>query len=124
MVQDQIPKKLAAVAIAHNFPMENLPALIKATVANAQGIPGAFASVPGINAALQQSAISALRLAYGVGFQKVFLSTIPFGVIATVLAFWIKDVQRYLTNHTAVQMEKDGLFGEKKVHKGENGPLA
>lgn len=111
VVKKQIPMKLAQVATAYGLPSEALAALIPATMENAVGIPGAFETVPGITPAIQEAAAIAYKEAYAFAFKRVFWASIPFGVLAVICAFFIKDPSQYLTNHTAVRMEKEGVLG-------------
>ncbi|KAH0828427.1 putative major facilitator superfamily transporter [Fonsecaea pedrosoi] len=120
VVKNEIPKKIAEVATAHNLSPQQLAALIPATAQNAVGIPGAFASVPGITPAIEQAAAMAYREAYAFAFRRVFFSSIPFGVIAIICALFIKDPSQYLTNHTAVHMVREGALG--KTHRPHNAP--
>ncbi|KIX99239.1 uncharacterized protein Z520_04815 [Fonsecaea multimorphosa CBS 102226] len=111
-VKSEIPKKIAEVATAYGLSSQQLAALIPATAQNAVGVPGAFAAVPGITPAIEEAAATAYRQAYAFAFQRVFYSSIPFGVIAIVCALFIKDPSQYLTNHTAVHMVREGALGK------------
>ena len=53
----------------------------------------------------------ALQEVYGYAFKRMLRATIPFGVIAIVAACFALDSSQYLTNHTAVRMEKDVIIG-------------
>jgi hypothetical protein len=59
VVKGQIPKKLGEVAVTYKLSAEQLAALIPATAENAVGIPGVFASVPGITPAIEHAAAEA-----------------------------------------------------------------
>ncbi|KAJ9643789.1 hypothetical protein H2204_001934 [Knufia peltigerae] len=102
---EQIPKRVAAVAVAND--LDDPGALVAAAMDNAVGVPNAFATVRGITPAIEDAAARALREAYAYAFKRVFWASIPFGVLAIVAAFFIKDPSRYLTNHTAIHMTKD-----------------
>ncbi|KAK5382343.1 hypothetical protein LTR20_006024 [Exophiala xenobiotica] len=104
---EQIPKRIAEVAIAHNMNADALAALIPATIQNAVGVPGAFATVPGITPAIEAAAAQAFKDAYAFAFRRVFWASIPFGILAIGAALMIKDPSQYLTNHTAIHMTKD-----------------
>jgi len=112
VVKGQIPKRIAEVAVANGMSADQLAALIPATIENAVGIPGAFAAVPGITPAIEQAAAHAYKQAYAYAFKQVFYSSIPFGVIAIICACFIKDSSKYLTNHTAVHMVREGAMGK------------
>ncbi|EXJ61054.1 hypothetical protein A1O7_05207 [Cladophialophora yegresii CBS 114405] len=122
VVKGQIPKKLAEVAATYNLSADQLAALIPATAENAVGIPGVFASVPGITPAIEQAAAQAYKEAYAHAFRMVFYSSIPFGIIAIACACCIKDSSQYLTNHTAVHMVREGALGKNpgRTHEHAN----
>ncbi|OQV06727.1 hypothetical protein CLAIMM_11260 [Cladophialophora immunda] len=107
VVNEQLPKRIAAAALSRGYDPENLALLIPATVNNALGVPDAFHGVPDMDLVLQVAVGNAFREAYAAGFRRVFWATIPFGVIAVICAFFIEDPSRYLTNHTAVHMQGD-----------------
>ena len=111
IVSSEMPKRVAAAAIANGFDPTALAELIPATVENAVGVPGAFATVPGITPAIEAAVAQAFKEAYAYAFRRVFWSTIPFGVIAIICACFIKDPSVYLTNHTAIHMEREGVLG-------------
>ena len=115
VVKEQIPARLAQVAVTNNMPLENLATLIPAAMQNAVGVPGAFAAVPGITPEIEAMAAQAIKEAYAFAFTRVFYASIPFGVIAIVAACFILDPSIYLTNHTAVKMEREGVMGREKV---------
>lgn len=101
----------AAIEAGYNS-TEGLALLIPATMSTIVGIPGAFSDVPGVTPAIETAAVAAARQVYAKAFRMVFFATIPFGVIALILACFINDPSVYLTNHTAVHMEKEGIFGK------------
>lgn len=52
-----------------------------------------------------------LQWGYSDAFRVTWLATIPFGVLASVIALWVPDVSPYFTSHTAVTLEKNRLGG-------------
>lgn len=70
-------------------------------------------AIPGVTPAIESATISAFKGAYAYAFQRVFLSTIPFGVIATITVIFVKESSQYLTNHTAVHLERDRIRENK-----------
>lgn len=52
-----------------------------------------------------------MRWGYSDAFRLTWLVSIPFGVVATIIAFFVTDVTPYFTSHTAVTMEKERLGG-------------
>jgi len=120
VVRKELAATIASAALAKGFDPSNLETLIPATINAAVGVPDAFAAVPGIIPAVEEAALQAFRHVYGRAFRMVFFSTIPFGVMAIIFACFIRDPSVYLTNHTAIHMEKDGMFGkETTVRHGD-----
>ena len=106
VLNEQLVPRIAAAATANGFDLENLETLTIAVNEAGVGVPGAFASVPGITSAVETATLAALRDAYTDAFKTVFYSTIPFGVIALIAALFISDATKYMTNHTSIEMEK------------------
>jgi hypothetical protein len=92
-------------ALANGFPPMGLDELIPTVEDAVLGNPGALRALNGVTPAVESAVIAAFRKAYTSAFQTVFLSTIPFGVIATVALMFVGETSQYLTNHTAVQLE-------------------
>ncbi|KAL2847856.1 fungal trichothecene efflux pump [Aspergillus pseudoustus] len=69
----------------------------------------------GITPQALKEAIRAYRTAWSSAFRVTWLATIPFGVVACVLAFWVRDPSPLFTSHTAVRMERETLGGGGKV---------
>jgi len=110
----EVPKRLAEVVFWNDLPSSILAELIPAALQNADGIPGAFDAFD-LSADVQSQVALAVRDSYAYAFRMVFYSTIPFGVIAIIGACFIKDASQYLTNHTAVQMQREGVLGKASV---------
>jgi hypothetical protein len=109
----QLGPRVTKAALASGFPNDPklLAALVKAAEGAVLGAPTevAFKGLPNVTPALISSTVTAFRGAYAFSFQRVFLSTIPFGVIALIAAWFINDASQYLTNHTAVHLSKAHL---------------
>ncbi len=117
VVNAQLGPRIIAAATKEGF-KGSLAQLVPAVIDNALGIPGALAKVNGVTPAIEAATFAAYRAAYGRAFQLVFLSSIPFSVLAVVAALFIKDASQYLTNHTAVVLEKN-VLGSTTTHNGE-----
>jgi hypothetical protein len=123
VLNSQLAPRVSAAALAHGFPAASAadPKQLELLVVAAEGVvlgkPAAvaFKDFPDVTPALISATVTAFRGAYAYAFQRVFLSTIPFGVIALVASFFIKDASQYLTNHTAVHLEKEHL----RQHEGD-----
>lgn len=120
LVNRDLGGNIASAAIGAGFSPEGLSALIPATILNAVGVPGVLAEVPGITPEIAEAASHAFKLTYASAFKVVFLSTIPVGVIALILAFFVRDPSHLLDNHVAVHQEKEVLAVLE--HKGEKHP--
>ncbi|KAH7124199.1 transmembrane efflux protein [Dactylonectria macrodidyma] len=112
VIRRDLGPEIASAALKTGFDPADLDSLIPATFNAILGIPGAFAAVPGTNPTVEAAAIEAFRKVYGRAFSMVFYATIPFGVIVIILAFFINDLSVYLTNHTAVHMQKEVMNGK------------
>jgi hypothetical protein len=115
----QLVPRILKAAAANGFhgDADATEALVTAVSNNAKGIPGAFAKIQGATPALIHATSEAYKSAYGYAYQRVFFSTIPFGVLAIIAALFIKDASEYLTNHTAVNMEKNVLGERQQIDK-------
>lgn len=122
IVRRDLGPSIASAALKAGFSSDpdSLDALIPATINAIVGVPGAFAAVPGINTTVEAAATAAFRKVYQHAFSMVFYATIPFGVIAIILAFFIDDPSMYLTNHTAVHMQKKRVFRKHGGDKNGN----
>jgi hypothetical protein len=105
---------LAGAAIGAGFNPANLEALIPAVIKNAVGVPFAFDAVPGVTPAVIAATGAAFKETYANAFRMVCFATIPFCLVATAVAFWVKDPSHLLNNHVAVQQEKEVLSGVER----------
>ncbi|KAK5231894.1 hypothetical protein LTR47_007027 [Exophiala xenobiotica] len=111
VISKDLGPAIANAALTQGFDAQYLDLLIPATIQTAVGIPHAFDAIPGgIQPAVEAAALRAFRQVYGKAFRMVFFATIPFGVMAIVLACVMRDSSIYLTNHTALHMEREGIF--------------
>jgi len=109
VVDGQLASRISAAALSLGYPANDLSLLIPAVIETGSGIPGAYATVPGVTPAIEAATAEAFREAYSYAFKRVFWSTIPFGVLAITAACFIRDPSKYLTNHVAVHLEKEVL---------------
>ena len=104
----ELGRLIPAAASANGFDgdmSELIPAVFNAAI----GVPHAFAPVKGVTVAVENASLLAFKQAYAHAYRIVFYSTIPFGVLAIVAAFYIADASKYMTNHTQVHLERDVL---------------
>lgn len=111
------------------MPQEVIPAVTKAGLpagsvkalfaAVAKGTTAALDKVPGMTTAIKVALAAAQKRAYARSFSVVYLSSLSFGGLALVVAFFATDVDKYLTNFvnkTVVKgKEKEDGDGPQKV---------
>jgi MFS family permease len=119
-VNSRLGPHISNTALALGFPAKNLALLVPATIDNAVGVPNAFAAVPDVSAAIELAVAQAFKDVYAFAFRRVFLITIPFGVVAIIATLFIRDPSMYLTNHVAVHMEKEGITGAARRVQASN----
>jgi hypothetical protein len=112
IVNKHLGANIAAAAIANGYSPAGLAALIPAVIENAEGIPFAFAKT-NATAAVITATGKAFKDTYAFAFRKVFLSTLPFGIIGLIAAWFVKDPSHLLNNHIAVHQERDVLTGKR-----------
>jgi hypothetical protein len=118
VVGRQLGPRIAAAALENGFPASELGELIPAVIENGVGVPSVFNAIPAATAAVQGATATAFEEAYSYAFQRVAYASIPFGVIAIIAALFIKDPSIYLTNYTAIHMEKEVISGKTRQHGG------
>lgn len=118
VVNKNLGNNIAAAALGAGYSPTNLETLIPAVINNAVGVPMAFASVPGVTPAVMAATSTAFKESYATAFRMVFYSTIPFGILAVGVAFFVRDASHLLNNQVAVKQEKEVLDGGAKVAKG------
>ncbi|KUJ12948.1 putative efflux pump antibiotic resistance protein [Mollisia scopiformis] len=117
LINKNLAPNIAAAAITNGYSESNLTELIPAVIKNAVGVPFAFAKVPGATETVVAATAKAFKDTYAHAFRTVFLSTIPFGIIGLVAAWFVKDPSHLLNNHIAIHQEKEVLSGKKTVHE-------
>ncbi|KAH8704018.1 putative siderophore iron transporter [Talaromyces proteolyticus] len=90
------------------FPPGEIPALIS-YLSNGSPFLNQTVSTDVVNAAT-----TAIRWGWSDAYKIVWLTTIPFGVIAFAGAFFVRDPSPYLTKHIAVTLEKERLNTDQK----------
>ena len=98
---EKLPGYIAKAVLPLGLPQAKLHAF---SVALAAGKPLA---VKGVTPAIAAAGLAASREAWAYAFRIAFLATIPFGVIATVVAYFVADPSKYFTQHVAVHLETD-----------------
>jgi hypothetical protein len=85
------------------YPSSQIHALVASFLAEST------AGLAGIPTAVIEAATSAMRWGWSDEDKIVWLSTIPFGVIAFAGAIFVRDPSPYLTKHVSVTLEKERL---------------
>lgn len=116
IINKKLGKNIAAAALRNGFSPANLGELIPAVIQNAVGVPFVIDAVPGITDEVKAATAQAFKNTYAYAFRRVFLSTIPFGVIGLAAAWYVKDCSHLLNNHVAVHQEKEVLSGKHAEH--------
>ena len=125
IINKQLGPHIAEAATVNGFPASELSALIPAVIENAVGVPDAFANIPGATSTVILATSQAFKDAYAYAFRRVFLSTIPFGIIGLVAAWFVRDPSHLLNNHIAVHQERDVLSGKRfSPHDKQAEPVA
>ncbi|GAB7344324.1 hypothetical protein MBLNU457_2189t1 [Dothideomycetes sp. NU457] len=119
-VNQHLATNIAGAAISHGFDPANLGKLIPAVIENAVGVPFVLKSVPGITAAVEEATALAFKNTYAEAFKLVYYCTIPFGIVALVAAFFVRDPSHLMNNHVAVHQEKMVLEDRKQKEIGED----
>jgi hypothetical protein len=113
-----LPKYVAPAAQAAGLPASSLPALFA-------GIStGNFTAVPGITPAITAVVGAQTIHAYKDAFHIVFYATIPFGALLIIAAFFVPDMEKYLTRNVARRLQrmgsKDGEVARRDVEHANN----
>lgn len=103
-----IGPRVAKAVIPLGYPGADIPKLLTAL---SSGVPAALKGIP---TDVVAAAAEAIKWGYSDAFRVTFLASIPFGVIATILAFFVRDPSPYFTNRIAVTLEKERLGGGRK----------
>jgi Fungal trichothecene efflux pump (TRI12) len=114
VLNKQLVPRIIAAALGAGFPKEGLPELIPAVIENAVGVPFVLAATNASEAVIVATE-QAFKDAYAYAFRRVFLATLPFGIIGLVSAWFVKDCSHLLNNHIAIHQERDVLTGERYI---------
>lgn len=68
------------------------------------GATDALGKVPGVNEKILAAAVLGSEWAYAESLKWVFITSIPFGVLALVASFFLGDVNKYMTNRIAADL--------------------
>ena len=92
---NDLPAAVVPSVEAAGLPSSSVPALF---VAVTNGTAAALNDVPGINKVILAALGDAIKNAYSSSFKVVYLSSLAFGGVSIIAAFFATDVDKYLTN--------------------------
>jgi hypothetical protein len=112
--------RVAANIKGLNFPSADLAKLVAAAKL---GTAAAFAAVPGINPKIQAAAVLGNKEAYLEGAHLAFQVALAFGLVATICALFIPDIdERKYTNNTVAIQDADFKALQAKKLAGVSAP--
>jgi hypothetical protein len=95
-----LPKTIAEYAIRAGLPAADA----KAFVGTLLTTPAKIGDVPGVTAAVLAAAAEGSRWAYAKALTYIWYTSIPFGVIAVVIAITMPDIRKYMSEHVAANI--------------------
>lgn len=109
-----LPQEIAPAVEAAGLPASSLPDLFTAI---ANGTQAALDAVPGVDNGVLDALAVATKHAYAHAFKIVYLATFGFTGIGLVAAFFITDVDAYLTNYVNKTLHRPTLGNTEKAEK-------
>lgn len=100
-----IPRRVGAALAPLNYPTSQYSSLLTAIGA------GTTDTLTNTSPNVIAVASRAIQWGYSDAFRITWLVSIPFGIIACVLALLVRDPSPYFTTHTSVTLEKERLGG-------------
>lgn len=107
-----IPARVIPALAPLGYPSAMIPDLIAAIAAAIAA--GTTAELNNTSAQAIEVAAKAVRWGWSDAFRVTWLVSLPFGVIAFVLALFVRDPSMYFTAHTSVTLEKGTLDSGRK----------
>lgn len=93
----EVAKRVGKTAMAAGVSSSSVPDIVEAVDLTLVGVPGASVGLTGVSASVFDACVAAARNGYAQGFRVTWLASIPFGVLALVAAFCVKDPSKYFT---------------------------
>ncbi|KIW12779.1 hypothetical protein PV08_07966 [Exophiala spinifera] len=106
-----LPQEITPAVEAAGLPASSIPDLF---LALANGTSAAMEAVPGVDIAVLNALQFATRQAYTHAFKIVYLASLGFTGIGLCSAFFLKDVNDYLTNYVNKTLHKPTLVISQK----------
>lgn len=102
-----LPQQIIPAVKAAGLPASSIPDLF---IAITNGTSTALENVPGMNESVFEALELATKLAYTHAFKVVYLATVAFTGIGLIAAFFIVDVDHYLTSYVNKTIHKPKLI--------------
>jgi hypothetical protein len=97
-----VPEYVAPAVTAAGLPAESLPGFFAGlTAGNFTGVEGATPEIIAIGA-------TQVQRAYFTSFHYVFYATIPFGALLVAAAFFVPNMEKFLTNNVGKRLQRMG----------------
>jgi len=112
----ELPARVVPAVSAAGLPATSITALFAAIT---NGTAAAFAAVPGFSADIGAVTTEAVQDAYSSSFMVVYLSSLAFGGLSIIAAFFATDLAKYLTNFVNKSVDARHTLGEREVHTKE-----
>ncbi|EXJ83059.1 hypothetical protein A1O1_06677 [Capronia coronata CBS 617.96] len=103
--QTDIPPRVLQFVEPLHFPASKIPGLVTALSDQDASALSTYSQ------AVIDAGVQGMRWGYSDAYRITWIASIPFGIIATLIAVGVPDVSPYFTSHTAVTMEKERLDG-------------
>lgn len=101
-----LPQAVTSAVESAGLPASSLPELF---VAMSNGTTAALESVHGMNESILEAFAVGTKHAYAHAFEIVYLATLSFTGVGLFAAFFIKDVNDYLTDYVNKTIHKPKL---------------
>jgi hypothetical protein len=97
-----VPEYVAPAVTEAGLPASSLPSLFAGLTT------GNFTAVPGITPQIIAAAGAQTTRAYFEAFHYVFYATIPFGALLVAAAFFVPNMEKYLTSNVGKRLQRMG----------------
>lgn len=101
-LEKRLPNYVGAAALRAGLPQSSLREFVEALAANE---PAVLQKIPGVNPAIVQAGVVALRRAFADSIRVVFIIAAPFGVLACIACFFIADLRSTMNYHVDAPVE-------------------
>jgi len=95
----QVPALVPPALVQSGLPATSVPDFI---TAYSQGAP--LTTIPGVNPTIIEAGSLAFKKAYSTSFSTIFLASIAFSVLATVVALFIPNVESKMTDEVSATL--------------------